>query len=218
MPDGEIETVAARNDRGANASSVPRNEPDWDRLVTGVLLVGLGVVWLLSTADVVDPNWQILLPAALVVVGSVMLVLTLRGRAADLIGTGTLLAVLVVVAAVIPANPSLRIGDQNVRPTTAAEVQGRYSHGIGNLTIDLREVEFEADLDLEASTVIGELVVHVPEGAALEVDARVGVGSATVGDRQSDGIGGQLDARVPGEGPTIRLDLSVGIGEIRVQR
>ena len=200
------------------ADSPPRKEPDWDRLVSGVLLVGLGVVWLLSTADVVEPNWRILLPTALIVVGSVMFVLAVRGRAADLVGTGVLLTVLVVVAAVIPANPSLRIGEQDVRPATVDEVQARYSHGIGTLTIDLRELEFDADLDLEASNVIGDLVVHVPEDAALDVDARVAVGSATVGDRESDGFGARLDARVPGEGPTIRLDLSVGVGEIRVQR
>ncbi len=200
------------------AVSSARSEPDWDRLVTGVLLVGLGVVWLLSTADVVDPNWRILVPAALIVVGAVMLLLAVRGRAADLVGTGVLLTVLVVVAAVIPANPSVRVGDQDVRPATVDEVQARYSHGIGTLTIDLREVDFDADLDLEASNVIGDLVVRVPADAALDVDARVGVGSATVGDRESDGFGARLDARVPGEGPTIRLDLSVGIGEIRVQR
>lgn len=207
-----------RDDGGVDVDSPPRSEPDWARLVTGVLLVGLGVVWLLSTADVVDPNWRVLLPAALIVVGSVMLLLAGRGRAADLVGTGTLLTVLVVVAAVIPANPSLRIGDQDVRPATVDEVQTRYSHGIGSLTIDLRDVEFEADLDVEASNVIGDLVVRVPEDVALDVDARVGVGSVTVGDRESDGFGARLDARVPGDGPTIRLDLSVGIGEIRVQR
>jgi len=195
-----------------------RVEPDWDRLVTGVLLVALGVVWLLSTADVVDPNWRILLPAALVTVGAAMLLLAVRGRGGDLIGTGTLLTVLVVVAAVLPANPSWRIGEQDVRPATADEVQARYSHGIGTLTLDLRELELEADLDLEASNGIGELVVRVPRDAALDVDARVGVGSAALGDRESDGFSARIDTRVPGEGPTIRLDLSAGIGEIRVER
>lgn len=193
-------------------------EPDWDRLVTGVLLVGLGAVWLLSTADVVDPNWRLLLPAALVAVGSATLLLAVRGRGGDLIGTGTLLTVLVVVAAVVPANPSWRIGDQEVRPATAAELQARYSHGIGTLTVDLRELELVTDLDLEASNGIGELVVRVPQDAALDVDARVGVGSARVEDRESDGFSARLDLHVPGEGPTIRLDLSAGMGEIKVER
>lgn len=198
--------------------SRPRSEPDWDRLVTGVLLVGLGVVWLLASADVVDPNWRILLPVTLIVVGAVMLLLAARGRAADLVGTGTLLAVLVVAAAVVPADPSLRTGDQGVRPATVDEVQARYSHGVGSLTIDLRAVELEVDLDLGASTMIGDLVVLVPEGAALDVDARVGVGSATVGDREADGFAARLEVRLPGEGPTIRLELAVGVGEIRVER
>lgn len=193
--------------------------PDWDRLVTGVLLLGTGVVWLLSTAEVVDPNWRILLPAALAAVGFLQLLLAAGGRAAaDLVGTATLLTVLVVLAAVFPATPSWRIGEQAVRPSTAQELGSRYSHGIGRLTVDLREFELAADVDLEASIVIGELVVQVPEGAALDVDARVGVGTAAVGDEKSDGFNASLDTRVTGEGPTIRLELSAGIGEIRVQR
>ncbi|MCC5953123.1 MAG: hypothetical protein JJU45_13610 [Acidimicrobiia bacterium] len=195
-----------------------RAEPDWDRLVTGVLLVGLGVVWLLSSAEVVDPNWRILLPAALVAVGATMGLLAAWGRGSDLMGTGTLLTVLVIVVAVIPASPSWRIGDQAVRPATADEVQARYSHGVGTLTIDLRELVLESDLHVEASNGIGELVVQVPEVAALDVDVRVGVGSAVVGDRESDGFSARLETRLAGEGPTIHLDLSAGIGEIRVER
>lgn len=200
-----------------NPGRPPRSEPDWDRLVSGVLLVGLGVVWLLSTADVIDPNWRVLMPATLIGVGCLMMLLALAGRGASaLIGTGTLLTVLVVIAAIIPANPSFRVGEQAIRPVTVDEVQARYSHGIGTLTIDLRDLELDENLELEASNGVGDLVVHVPRDATLDVSARVGIGSASVRDRSSDGFGARLDARVPGDGPTIRLDLSVGIGEIRV--
>ena len=116
------------------AVSSARSEPDWDRLVTGVLLVGLGVVWLLSTADVVDPNWRILVPAALIVVGAVMLLLAVRGRAADLVGTGVLLTVLVVVAAVIPANPSVRVG-AGAAPDDRPELVIRAFSLLGDLTV-----------------------------------------------------------------------------------
>lgn len=196
-----------------------RVEPDWDRLVSGVLLVGLGVVWLLSTADVIDPNWRVLLPVTLIGVGALMVLLAVAGRGASvLIGTGTLLTVLVVIAAIIPANPSFRVGEQTIQPVTVEEVQARYSHGMGTLTIDLRDLQFEPgfDLDLEASNGIGDLVVRVPEEAALDVSARVGVGSASAAGRSSDGFGARLEVRVPADGPSIRLDLSVGIGEIRV--
>lgn len=197
--------------------SPPRSELDWDRLVSGVLLVGLGVVWLLSTADVIDPNWRVLLPVTLIGVGGLMVLLAIAGRGASvLIGTGTLLTVLVVIAAIIPANPSFRVGEQTIQPVTIDEVQASYSHGIGTLTIDLRELELESSLDLEASNGIGDLVVRMPEGAALDVSARVGVGSASVAGRSSDGFGARLEVRVPGDEPIIRLDLSVGIGEIRV--
>lgn len=197
----------------------PRSTPDWDRLVSGVLLVGLGVVWLLSTADVMDPNWRILLPAALIGVGGVMVLLAAWGRGADLVGTGVLLTVLVVIAAIVPANPSFRMGEQEVRPGTVEEVKARYAHGIGSLTIDLRDLDPGLDvLELEASNGIGDLVVQVPADASLEVSARAGVGSVTVGDRRSDGFGPRVETQVAGEGPTLSLDLSVGVGDIRVER
>lgn len=195
-----------------------RPEPDWDRLVTGALLVGLGVVWLLSTAEVVDPDWRVLLPSALMAVGALIVLLAVRGRSNDLVGTGVLLTVLVLLGGIFPASPTWRFGDQEVRPATATELEARYSHGIGTLTVDLREIDLETDLDVEASNGIGELVVHVPADATLHVEARVGVGTAAVGDREASGFNARLDTQVAGEGPTIRLDLSAGIGEIRVER
>jgi predicted membrane protein len=193
-------------------------EPDWDRLVSGVLLVGLGVVWVLSSTDVVDPNWRVLLPVALIAVGATAIVLAMRGRGVRLVGTGTLLTVLVVVSALLPANVGWRVGDQEVRPTRLDELDARYSHGVGTLTIDLRDLELETSLELESSNGIGETIVRVPPDAALEVDARAGVGSIEVGGRTAEGVNASLDLRIPGDGPTIRLDLSTGVGEIRVER
>jgi hypothetical protein len=36
---------------------------------------------------------------------------------------------------------------------------------------------------------MGELVVHVPEGTSVEVDARVGAGQIEIFDRVVDGVG-----------------------------
>lgn len=196
----------------------PTREPDWDRLVTGLLMVAVGVVWFLSTIDVITPNWRILLPVALIAVGTLSIVLSAAGRRADLVGTGVLLVVLVVVASVAPANVSWRIGEQNVRPTASADLEDRYSHGIGNLTVDLRDLRFERAVDLEVSNGVGQLVVKVPAEVAVEVDARVGVGEVTAGDREANGFNARLEERLGGEGPTVRLDLSAAIGEIRVER
>lgn len=201
-----------------SVTRVPRSDRDWDRLVSGVLLVWLGVVWLLSTAEVIDANWRVVLPATLIGVGCLMVLLAVAGRgASELIGIGTLLTVLVVIAAIVPAQAGFRIGEQAVRPVTIDDVRASYSHGIGTLTIDLRDLELDTGVDLQASNGIGDLVVRVPGEAALDVMARAGVGSVSVGDRSSDGFAARLEARVPGDGPAIRLELSVGIGEIRVE-
>jgi len=38
------------------------------------------------------------------------------------------------------------------------------------------------------------------------------------GNHASTGFNHRLEERLEGEGPTLRLDLSVGIGQIRVER
>jgi hypothetical protein len=64
---------------------------------------------------------------------------------------------------------------------------------------------------------IGELVVIVPEGAAVWVEAHAGLGSVRVDDVEEAGIDAELSVPAPGAAPSIRLEASVGIGEVRIE-
>jgi hypothetical protein len=206
--DGERDTGATPSTRRAS------------HLVGGLLLLVAGVLWLLDVADAVDPPWRVILPAALVVVGLAVLVLSLWGGAGELIGVGVVLTVLVIASALLPDQLSARIGDQDHRPATAEELSDRYSHGIGELTIDLRGLGVDDLPDgatVGASVGVGELEVRVPRELTVVVVATAGVGEVSTFDRSNSGFAVEVEEtyRV-GTGPELRLELSVGIGRIVV--
>jgi hypothetical protein len=191
----------------------------WEQAVVGVLLLAAGVLWLLDAGDVTDVAWRMLLPVALALVGAAVLALSIWRTAGSLIGIGVVLTVLVLASAVAPARISARVGDQVERPTTLEQTVDGYAHGMGTLTVDLRELPIDRPVTIEASVGMGELVVRVPSGQTVEVEANVGMGDINALGRTSSGIAPRLDERFTGdEGPTLRLELSVGMGQIRVER
>lgn len=191
-------------------------------LVGGLILLTAGVLWLLDVTDVVDLRWRAILPAGLVVVGLAVLVLSLWDRAGELIAVGVVLTVLVVASALLPDQLSARVGEQSQRPVAAADLRDQYSHGIGQLTIDLRDLavsDLPADTTVAASIGVGELQVRVPtDNLTVVVVGSVGVGEVSAFGRTSSGFAVDLDESSPADGPVLRLELSAGIGRIEVTR
>lgn len=190
------------------------------RLVGGFLLLVAGVLWLLDVAEVVDVRWRAVLPAGLVVVGLAVLVLSVWNRTSELITLGVVLTVLVVASALLPDQLSARVGDQTRRPVAVTELRDQYAHGVGQLTVDLRDLEV-ADLPdgttVVASVGVGELQVRVPPDTTVVVVASTGVGEVSAFGRTSSGFAADLEETFRSDtGPRLRLELSVGIGRIEV--
>lgn len=192
------------------------------RAVAGVLLVLGGVLWLFDLTGVLGIAWRTVLPAALVAVGVATIALAWRGRADALVGWGVVLAVAVVVTSVLPAQLSASVGERVERPASITDLQPDYALGMGTLTVDLRQLDFDSDRAVEASVGMGELVVIVPPDIAVEVDASVGGGEIVAFDRTRAGLGiGLIDefaSLVDTGDSTLRLELSVGLGRIEVRR
>ena len=204
-------------------ASTPATTPAARRashLIGGLLLLVAGVLWLLDVADAVDLRWRAILPAGLIVVGLAVLVLSLWGRAGELIAVGVVLTVLVVASALLPDQLSARVGEQTRRPAAVTELRDHYSHGIGQLTIDLRGLDaadLAAGATIGASVGVGELQVRVPPEVSVVVVASAGVGDVSAFDRSSSGFAVDLEESYrPEAGPELRLELSVGIGRIEV--
>ena len=186
------------------------------RVALGVILLGGGVVWLLSNAGVLDFSYQTWIGISLVAIG--LAIAFTPGHH----GLLTLLGILVILAGL----PALVVGDLITggvgdaieAPATPAEL-AKYEHGIGKLTVDLTAPGLaDEDLDVEASLGIGELLVLVPGAADVTVDARVGIGNVDALGTQEAGIDVDVDEELPGAGEQeISLDLEVGIGNVRIR-
>ena len=189
------------------------------RLVLGVVLVLFGVGWLLESLAV-DVPWDVVFPAVLIGIG-VMLVVSARSGAGQvgLIVAGIVLTVLLVLGTAIDVPFGGGVGDRSVHPT-GVRVEREYERGIGTLTLDLTDLDLDAievPFDLRARVGIGELVVIVPEGAAVRVEAHAGLGSVRVDGMEEAGIDAELSVPAPGAAPRVRLEASVGIGEVRIE-
>lgn len=187
------------------------------RVALGAILLGGGVLWLLSSAGVLDLSYQTWIGILLIAIGLAIAFTSGHHGLLTLIGILVILAGLpaLVVGDLVTGD----VGDAIEAPATPADID-TFEHGIGKLTVDLTTPGLEGeDLEIDAKLGIGDLLVLVPEDADVTVDAHVGAGNIDALGRQENGLDVDLDEEFPGLGEReIALELEVGIGNIRVER
>jgi hypothetical protein len=200
------------------------------RLVLGLVLVGIGVIWLLQALDVVSFSLLAVLPVALIIVGVALIGMARAGRHAGLVTLGIVLTVILTIAAGFDIRLQGGVGDRIERPASVAEVQREYHLSVGQLTLDFRDVDFSAGpTKVKASVGIGQLTVKVPSGSeefVLAATGHVGAGQVMMFGRENSGLDVDLSGQIPGSDRFIliagtnmlTLDLSVGLGQIEVTR
>jgi hypothetical protein len=145
-----------------------------------------------------------------------------RRRRRRLLPLGVLLAIGLAVAVLSPVSLLAGTGNKHERPAGTAELQRSYEYGIGNFTVDLRDVELpQGSTSVQVELAIGNLVVQVPEDVALVIDAHANAGKVDVLEGESDGT--DVDDRVVVEGatasaPILALEADVGFGRLAVVR
>ena len=207
----------------------------------GIALVAAGSVWLMSGLGVGGATLTRALAAALLVVGGGLVIGAFIGRGRGLIGTGLLLAPIVLIATLAgPAHSGMRalsFSDDGVvvmdpeavveeRPTDLASVRDTYTFGVGSIVLDLRALD-AADLAAAGTTRIsvelgvGDLLVLLPEGVTVVTSVELGVGQIDLAGRTSGGLGVSATRTLAGASAdtgTIVLDIEQGIGRVRVTR
>ena len=161
------------------------------------------------------------LALALFLVAGAMIVGAWRGRARGLIPVAIVLSGALFVASVIDVPLKGGAGERLFRPTTVAELRSPYRLAAGELNLDLRGLDADGrTVPVVATMAAGNMIVTVPEGMAVEVDAHVGAGSLLIFGREWSGVG--VDERVERAGVAgggrLELDVKVGLGELEVRR
>ena len=220
--------IGGRRDHAAPAAPRtprPPARPSLFAPVVGALLAAAGVFGLLSVLDIYDVDLEVAFAAGVVIVGGAVAIgaMTQR-RVGGLVVLGLLLLAAFGVAAATPVSISSGAGDKIERPLSVDELQPSYELGVGSLDLDLRAVELPSGTtSVDASVGAGELVITVPEGVALEVDAHAGVGEIdVVGETRRRHRRRRhrtliLAGSTP-DAPLLQLEADVGFGSIEVRR
>ncbi len=188
------------------------------RVALGLLLVALGIVWLLSALHVTSA-WRVALPALLVVTGVALLARPRSRSGGGLVVLGIVLTIVLAASASVNIPVGGSVGDRVVAPPTVGGLAREYRLSAGTLTLDLSALHLPpGTTSVTASVGMGTLVVEVPPGAAVRVDARSGAGTVTVFGRQESGVGiGFVARRDLAGAPRLELVLSVGLGTVEVR-
>lgn len=199
--------------------SKPRPRSILGRVTVGALLVFFGTVALLDVTGVLESDPAAVLAIALTGIGASLLLGGWFGRARGLIALGIVVAIVTAGFALVDVPLRGGIGDRDYRPLGIDDVRDEYRLGIGQLTVDLRALDVDDDtVELTTSLGIGELVVVVPEDAALELTGSASAGEVILLDRTEDGLRVDTSARrvgAPGS-PTFVIDAEVGFGSLKV--
>lgn len=206
--------------RPLQPAAPPRPPSYLGRFTIAASLILIGVIALLDNLDVIDPGLRHYVAGVVLVIGAGLLVGSLFGRARGLIALGLLAIPFLLVVSAVRTPFAGEWGDRTFVPIAVTELQADYELSGGSLRLDLRNIEDVGEgAGLNADVGFGELVVYVPTDAPYEVNvtADVGIGELNLVGDQRGGFG--LDDSIvigAADGPTLDLDLEVGIGSLRV--
>jgi predicted RND superfamily exporter protein len=214
--------VAARATEAAAAPARRRRRSLFGPGV-GALFVTAGTLGVLDTTDTYDVSVTMALATGLAVVGgTIALGAVSKRRSRGLVPFGLVLLVALAAAVMSPVSLSAGVGDKDERPLHATQLERSYEFGVGHYNVDLTDVALPpgtTKIDVELG--IGDLLVKVPEHAALEIRAHADGGQVTVLGRTEEGTRPDAHAVVPGStsaAPTLELDAEVGFGHLAVRR
>ena len=191
-------------------------------VVLGAVLVVLGLGWLAEDQGWLDVRGEALLAGALLLVGIAVLATARSGVGGGLVVLGTVLALVLVAWHSLPHAEQVppSAGNTVERPVQPAELQPRYALGAGNLEVDLRRLALPpGSTPLTAEVGVGNVVVRVPPGSAVEVDASAGTGHLDVLGVERQGVSPSVRVVRDGtSGARLLLEVATGVGNVQVTR
>ena len=156
-----------------------------------------------------------------IVAGVALVVAGLAGGARWLIAPALVLVLPLAIVAAADIRVDGGVGERQYRPATVEELRPDYQLGMGQLVLDMRDVELPpGTTKVHLETGIGHTVVRVPEDACVSSDVQLGVGHAQVLDRSSDGLDVDFEqaAATTTDRPRLEIDSDLGIGALEVVR
>jgi phage shock protein PspC (stress-responsive transcriptional regulator) len=128
---------------------------------------------------------------------------------------------LILIAVITDGDFDLDDQEYVYRPATVAEIPATITEDVGEIRLDLRNVDFD-DVDVESPVEVdidldlGRIEVLLPEDVRVLVDAESDLGDVTVLGSNDDGI--KPSRTLSQDDHKLELDLNLNVGEIVVAR
>ena len=138
-------------------------------MVFSVLALAGGIVWALHSFGVIALSLTTLTAGALVVIGAGLIASLWLGRARGLVPLGLGLGAVLLVSSAVErrwhgssahtlrsavGNTPWNVGERNYRVSSIAELQREYSLGLGELTLDLSELDLAGTTQRDRKSVV----------------------------------------------------------------
>ena len=190
-------------------------------ITLGVLFVGGGLTGLyVAAGHSVNPTN--VFAVSLVVVGLAMVISAWVGRSFVLIPIGLLLIGLMSVSTAVDVPFTGGVGHRHIEPTTLSDLHSEYHLGVGEMHLDLTNVDFPrgSSTSVKATVGIGHLLVTVPRNVTVVIHGHAGMGEVRFLDQHEGGFDVERDATFPASGestPRVEIEADVGLGQVEVR-
>lgn len=209
-------------ERPDTTSSQPQRWSGYGTTVLGAVLLVLGGLWMLDLLAVIELRAAIILPVLLGIVGLALILGAWDGPHSGLVVAGVFLSVAVLAAAVTPPNAFAGgIGERTYTVIDQGDLAARYDVGVGDLRLDLRQLELTESAFVDVSVGTGRMLLTLPPDLAVDITASVGAGDIDLIGERSDGLSvtrTYTSSNIGGAEVVLTLDLNVVAGEIEVTR
>jgi len=165
-----------------------------------------------------------LLGSLLVVFGAGLIASAFTERAIALIPLVVLTLLLLSIAPLIDTTFSGGIGTREIRVATEDALEPTYDLGLGEMDLDLSELQPSADATVEVNAGAGTVEIDVPKDVRVEVVATSRAGYVDVFGAEDAGVRNRIfqiaESTGPDSsaGPTLRIEASVTFGYVEVAR
>ncbi|MGV9267048.1 PspC domain-containing protein [Kitasatospora sp. NPDC003701] len=205
--------------------TVVRHRPERSPLGLIGLLLAVGAasaVWSASAHGGAEVVTGTVLATALLVVGLTLLVAAKFGRARKLVVPGLALTLALAFSGGSSFSVQNALGDRNWTVVSAADLEERYTLGLGDAKLDLTGID-PAGATLRSTVEVGagQLTVLLPPDVTVNLETRAGLGNVKVpGADEVNGNSSRSFQLHPVNGQaskgTLDLRLMVGLGDIKV--
>jgi hypothetical protein len=182
----------------------------------------LGGLWALDLAGAIDVRLAVVLPSLLIIFGLALVVGATEGPHSGLVVAGLFLSIAVVIAAAVPATSlSGGVGERQFRVTQQTSLASIYQVGVGDLRLDLRDLDMVESAEVAVSAGAGQITVLLPESVPVDITASSGAGQVNLLGETSEGLAVSRQYTSESfDGADVRLTLVIDVaaGTIEVTR